>query len=227
MTRDIYTAKGAKAGSITLPEAVFGLSWNSPLMHQVVTAMQANARTSVAHTKGRGEVSGGGKKPWRQKGTGRARHGSSRSPIWKGGGVTHGPLNEKDYSQKINKKMRTKALAVALSQKLRDGGVLFVDSLALSAPSAKDAKAVMGSLGTIAGFEELASRRNNAALLALSALDANAKKSFGNFGNVEVDEVRNLNPADVLKYKFLVIVNPKESIETLTSRIGSTAAEQK
>lgn len=224
MKNDIYTVKGAKAGSIDLPEAVFAQNWNAPFMYQVLTAMQANARTPVAHAKNRGDVSGGGKKPWQQKGTGRSRHGSIRSPLWKGGGVTHGPLKDRDYSQKINKKSRAKALAIALSQKLRDGQIIFVDSVVFASPKAADAKALLTGLGSIAGFEALTTRRNNAALLALSARDTNTQKSFNNFGNVEVDEVRNLNPVDVLKYKYLIIANPTESVATLSARMdGKTS----
>jgi large subunit ribosomal protein L4 len=96
----------------------------------------------VAHTKDRGEVRGGGKKPWAQKGTGRARHGSSRSPIWKGGGITHGPRNDKSYAQKVNRQARQKALLVALSRKFKDGEILFIDSLEMANPKTKDAKAV-------------------------------------------------------------------------------------
>ena len=101
---EVYNQKGKAVGKLSLPDEIFGLKWNADLVHQVVVAMQANARIPVAHTKTRGEVSGTGKKPWRQKGTGRARHGSKRSPIWVGGGVAHGPRNEKDYKQKINKR---------------------------------------------------------------------------------------------------------------------------
>jgi len=134
----MYTAEGKEKGNIQLPESVFNVPWNGPLMHQVVTSMQDNARTPVAHVKTRGEVRGGGKKPWQQKGTGRARHGSIRSPIWKGGGVTHGPLKEKNYKRKINKKMAVKALAVVLSAKISDKEILILDGLNLQAPKTID-----------------------------------------------------------------------------------------
>ncbi|TSD05645.1 MAG: LSU ribosomal protein L4p (L1e) [Parcubacteria group bacterium Greene0714_7] len=174
--------------------------------------MQANARTPVAHTKGRGEVRGGGKKPWKQKGTGRARHGSIRSPIWRGGGTTHGPVKERDFSQKINKKMRAKAVATVLSEKLRKGKMIFVDSLSFKAPKTKDAKATLGGLAKIAGFAELATRRNNAALILLSKHDVNMK-------NVMVDEARNANPVDLLTYRYILVVDPKVSVKTLTERL--------
>ena len=133
MKSDIYNIQGKKAGSVELPENIFGVAWNDSLMHQVVTTMQANARTPVAHAKMRGEVRGGGKKPWQQKGTGRARHGSTRSPIWRGGGVSHGPRNEKVYARTLPKKMRAKALFMALSRKMKDGELILVDSFVFDA----------------------------------------------------------------------------------------------
>ena len=108
METKIYNQKGKPAGKIALPEAVFGVPWNADLVHQVVNSLRSKARTPVAHTKNRGEVRGGGKKPWQQKGIGKARHGSIRSPIWVGGGVTHGPRNDKNYDRKVNKKAKRK-----------------------------------------------------------------------------------------------------------------------
>ena len=128
MQANIYNQKGKDAGSIALPERVFAAKWRADLVHQVVEGMRSNKRAGTADTKGRGEVRGGGRKPWKQKGTGRARHGSSRSPIWVGGGVTHGPLAEKNYKRKISKKMRAQALFSVLSKKMKDGEIIFVDS---------------------------------------------------------------------------------------------------
>ncbi len=155
METTLYNQKGASAGKLTLPTSVFGVKWNADLVHQVAVAMMANKRSGTAHTKDRSEVSGGGKKPWAQKGTGRARHGSSRSPIWVGGGVTFGPRAEKDYSQKINKKMRTKALFTVLSKKMADGKVLFVDTLSLSEMKTKSAAVVVADLAKVSGFERI------------------------------------------------------------------------
>ena len=137
METKIYNQKGGDAGSITLPEKVFGALWRADLVHQVVESMRSNKRAGTADTKDRGEVRGGGRKPWKQKGTGRARHGSSRSPIWVGGGVTHGPLAEKNYKRKISKKMRAQALFSVLSKKFKDGEIIFVDSLAMSKMNSK------------------------------------------------------------------------------------------
>lgn len=212
MEATLYNDKGQKAGKVELPAGMFGLPWNADLVHQVVVSMQANARPTVAHTKDRGEVRGGGKKPWKQKGTGRARHGSSRSPIWKGGGVTHGPRAEKVYAKKINRAMRQKALLVVLSRKAKDGEVIFMERLEMPAPKAAEAKAVLGALGKeFAGL----TKKKNAALIALPSAHKPTMKSFGNFSNVAVDEVRNLNPLSVLSAKYLIIASPKEAFETL------------
>ncbi|MBY0539478.1 50S ribosomal protein L4 [Patescibacteria group bacterium] len=221
MKASVYNIKGSEVGSVELPEALFDAKRNDALLRQIVLGIEANKRTPVAHTKGRGDVRGGGKKPWKQKGTGRARHGSIRSPIWRGGGTTHGPLKDKDYSQKLNKKMRAKAVAIALTQKMKDGRLLFVDSLPMTAPKTKDAKAALGGLAKVKGFAELATRRNNAALFLLSGKSDAVMKSFSNMGNVMTEETRNANPVDILKYRYLVVVNPEASVKLLASRLES------
>jgi large subunit ribosomal protein L4 len=185
--------------------------------------MQANARPIVAHTKFRGEVSGGGKKPWKQKGTGRARHGSTRSPIWKGGGVTHGPRAEKVYAVKINRKMRLAALATVLSRKLRDGEIIFVDSFAFAAPSTKEAMGALRAVATAAGQENLVMKRKNAAVIALAGKDTNIEKSFRNIGSLITEEIRNLNPVDLMTKKYLVIEKPTESLAVLSARFAKSA----
>jgi large subunit ribosomal protein L4 len=215
MEATIYSVSGKSAGKVSLPENIFGVSWNADLVHQVVTSMATSARKPYAHTKTRGEVRGGGKKPWQQKGTGRARHGSTRSPIWVGGGVAHGPRNDKNFSRTISKKMKAKALYTVLSQKLRDGEILFVDSLGLSAPKTKDAMAALRTLSSIEGFEKLSTKKRNAALVALSGKSEAVEKSLRNVGSIEVAEARNLNPLMLLNKKFIIIENPEESLKKL------------
>lgn len=217
MEATIYNAQGKKAGSITLPESIFGVKWNNSLMEQVVNSMQSNARTPVAHTKNRGDVAGGGKKPWRQNGTGRARHGSIRSPIWKGGGVTHGPRNEKNYERAIPKKMRVKALHMALSRKFADGEVIFVDSFKLDTPKTAAAKKALDLIAK-SGFEKLSAKKKNAALVAFSDPSEASKKSFRNLGNVSYAAVRDLNPVAVLRSTYLVIENPEAALKIVEAR---------
>ena len=228
MNAKVFSKEGKETGSVNLPEAVFGVAWNADLVHEVVTGMQANARgESSAHTKGRGEVRGGGKKPWKQKGTGRARHGSTRSPIWVGGGVAHGPVNTKDYSVKINKKVRAKALATVLSKKFSDQEVIFIDSLKLGEPKAKEAKAIIVAIANGSGNEMLAKKRKNAAVIVIADRDIATEKSFRNFGNVEVIMAKDVNPVDLLTYKYVVIADATGSVEALEKRIATTAPKSK
>ncbi len=217
MESKIYNQTGKEVGVIKLPEAVFGLPWNESLVHQVAVSMMGNARIPIAHTKNRGEVSGTGKKPWKQKGTGRARHGSRRSPIWVGGGVAHGPRNERDYSRKINKKMKFKALSVLLSKKLKEGEIVFVDQISFKEPKTKEAKSVITSLSKIKEFSSL-NKRKNAAFLALDDKNEIIKKSFSNFGNIEVGEMKDLNVLDLLNHKYLVVINPDKSVPFISSK---------
>lgn len=214
----VFDMEGKSAGKVSLPASVFGLSWNADLIHQVVTSMNMDARQPVAHTKMRGEVSGTGKKPWKQKGTGQARHGSRRSPIWVGGGVAHGPRSDKNFSRKVNKKMKTKALFTLLSQKLRDGEVLFIKNLDLSEPKTRNAQAVISRVAEGTGQTMLALKKRNAAVIVAPELSLNVKRGFQNFGNVEVVETRNLNPLNLVNYKYVVIASPEASLVTLESR---------
>ena len=219
MEAKIYDQKGKEAGKVKLPESIFALPMNEDLVHQVVVSMASNLRNPIAHAKDRSEVRGGGKKPWRQKGTGRARHGSSRSPIWRGGGATFGPTNERNFTKKINKKMRVKALYIVLAEKFRDGEILFIDSLSMKDAKTKEAKSILTNLSKIQGFEMILNKKKNSSYIALDARNENIEKGFKNFGNILVNEVRNLNPLDILKYKYLIILQPKESLEFLESKM--------
>ena len=219
----VYNNKGAETGKVELPEAIFGRKWNSDLVNQVVLSMETSKRKPVAHARDRAHVSGGGKKPWKQKGTGRARHGSTRSPIWIGGGVSHGPLNEKNFERKTNKKMRNSALFTVLSAKLRDGEIMFIDSLGVGEVKTKNAVKLLSTLSGVKGFEKIAYKKGNRAFVAVPKSDSNVTKSFRNIPSAFVDEMRNLNPVDVLKYKYLVIENPELSLKALTARTNSKA----
>lgn len=215
----LYSIKGEKKGDLKLPEEVFGLPWNSDLVHQVIHSLQSNVRKPIAHTKTRGDVRGGGRKPWQQKGTGRARHGSTRSPLWVGGGVTHGPRNDKNFERKVSKKMKAKALYTILSRKFKDGEVVFIDSLPIAEIKTKQAKELINFLPKIANLKNLANKKTNALYLAVDQMTSPIKKSFRNIGNVRVDEARNINPVDVATYKYLVFFNPTETVKTISGKI--------
>lgn len=215
----IFSQKGSKAGTLALPEEVFGVAWNADLVHQVVVSMMANKRAGTAHTKDRSEVAGGGKKPWKQKGTGRARHGSSRSPIWVHGGITFGPRNEKDYSKKINKKMRVKALYSILSRRFKDNTILFIDSIALPEIKTKGAEEVLKQLSTVEGFEKVSSKKSTATLIAVPEKNDIVVKSFANLPGVTICEIKDLNALSASTYATLVVVEPEKALETLKAKM--------
>lgn len=217
LTAPVFDTTGKKVKDLTLPAELFDIAWNPDLVHQVVLGMQSNARANTAQVKDRSEVSGGGKKPWRQKGTGRARHGSRRSPIWRGGGITFGPTTDRNYTKKISKKMRTKAFLSVLSQKLKDGEIIFVEDLKFDAPKTKTADALLTGLAKDA---PKITKAQNAALIATPSNDENVKKSFANIKRAEVEEVRNLNPVDLLSNTYIVFVNPEEALTELNNRVG-------
>jgi len=186
---DVRKADGSTAGKVDLPGELFAAPVNVPVMHQVVTAQLAAARRGTSKVKTRGEVRGGGKKPWRQKGTGRARQGSTRAPQWTGGGVVHGPSGEQNYVKRINKKMKQVALRSALSDRAGSGDVVVVSDLRFEVPRTKDAIAFLDTLG-------LADKK---VLLVLATRDENIAKSFRNLGNrVHLLTVDQMNTYDVL-----------------------------
>lgn len=185
-TVEVRDQAGKKVGEQQLDPAVFDVQINVPLMHQVVTAGMNAQRAGTHSTKTRAEVSGGGKKPWRQKGTGRSRHGSSRSPIWVGGGISHGP-KPRDYEQRVPKKMKRMALRSALTDAAREGRIAVVDSLSFDAPSTKDAAGALDGLGT-----------NGLVLIVLAGPDEVVEKSFRNLSHVRVAYAANLGTHEVL-----------------------------
>ncbi len=198
MKTDLYTIDGKKSGSIEVSDAIFGREWSADLVHQAVLAQLANKRLPWAHAKGRGEVSGGGKKPWRQKGTGRSRHGSIRSPIWKGGGVSHGPVKTRDFSQKLNKKMARAALYAVLSHKLADGALKFVAEV----PSSEGkTKSVVGSLKSFFS----AKRNLPNTLLVSGSKNAMLVRAARNIAGTTVLHGSSLNVVEVLNAKNIII----------------------
>lgn len=218
MKTPIFDKTGKELKQITLPAGIFDVKFNADLVHDVVTSMASNARANTAQVKDRGAVRGGGIKPWRQKGTGRARVGSSRSPIWRSGGITHGPTNERNYTKKINKKVAAKALAMVLTKKLADNELILIDSVNISDKKTKDAVKIVNSIAKNKGLETLATKRKNAAIVALFDRDDNTEKSFRNIESLRLDLVANMNVVDILKYKYLVIENPEKSLEILAKR---------
>jgi large subunit ribosomal protein L4 len=208
MKTDVYNLKNEVVGSMELPAAVFGARWNETLVRQVLEAQLANARVPWAHAKDRSEVRGGGKKPWRQKGTGRARHGSTRSPIWVGGGKAHGTRNEGDYSQKSNKKMKRVALFAVLSRKAKDGELKVFDTLAVETPKTKTAAA---ALKTIIAPKKGDKRFD--VLIVSGSDNKNLFRATSNLQKTQAIGADSLNIHDILNHKNLFI--EKSAVETI------------
>ena len=203
----VLDATGKSTGDKTLPAEIFGGDINVPLMHQVVTAQLAAARSGTASTKTRSEVRGGGAKPWRQKGTGRARHGSTRSPIWVGGGVVFGP-HPRDYTQRLPKKMRKAALRSALADKAQAGQVFILDSFSETKTKAA-AQALKG-----AGID-------GKVLLVLDPADEGSRtidRAFRNLGKAAFSLVGSLSTYDVLVADSIVFTS--SAFDTFTSKGG-------
>ncbi|MDP2641084.1 MAG: 50S ribosomal protein L4 [Candidatus Yanofskybacteria bacterium] len=202
MTISLYNTKGEEIGTMELPQQLFNVAWNPALVHQVVTSQKNNRSQGSAHAKTRAEVSGGGRKPWAQKHTGRARHGSTRSPIWRGGGVTFGPRTG-TVELKINKKMRRKALFCVLSEKMKDKEILIVDDLSAVEAKTKNIASMLTSL-------PCDSKRT---LIALPSMNQALIRAIQNIAFAVPMQARDLNALDLLNTRYLVL--PKESIQVL------------
>ncbi len=211
METAVYTMAGEKIGAVRLPERVFGLPWNGDLVRQVVHVLSSHAHGPWAHVKDRSEVRGGGKKPWRQKGTGRARHGSIRSPLWRGGGITHGPQRRERRVLTATKKMKQKALWTVLSAKARENEIIVVEELLLGGGKTKEAAAALGGLARVPAFAGI--KRGNGVLVASVESNAAAKRALRNIPYAGIAEVRNLNVQDALAYKFIML--SKQAVATL------------
>ncbi len=203
MKVDLYNSDGKVVGDVTLPKGIFEVKLNSDLVHQIVISQMANKRQVSAHTKNRSEVRGGGKKPWRQKGTGRARHGSIRSPLWKGGGITFGPRKERIFGKDIPKKMRRKALFMVLSEKAKNKLLIVLDKFEMETPKTKEVAKMLKKLPS----------KDKSLLIALPEYNKNTFLSARNIKKTSIQDARNLNVLDLMSSKYLLM--PKETIKTI------------
>jgi len=198
MKADLYNTTGAVIGTIDASDRIFDVEWNGDLMRQVLNTYDANERRPLAHAKGRGEVSGGGKKPWKQKGTGRARVGSTRSPIWRKGGTTHGPVKDKDYHKTLPKKMARKAIMMALSQKLRDSELKFVDAMEYVETKTKAAVALLKP------FADL--KKKNQILIIVPDRQESLRRSFNNLKAADWAVAGDLNAKKLIGHKNIIVL---------------------
>ncbi len=190
---NVYNVKGEQSKTLELSETVFALPLSNSLVHQVYLAIRANLRLPWADTKDKGEVRGGGKKPWKQKGTGRARHGSIRSPIWKGGGVTFGPISDRTYKQKINKKMSRKAVAMSLSEKVRAGEIVVVEGLSKTGKTKEMAtmRAALPGMG-------------KTTLFLVEEMNADVTRSIKNLQKSQIKKAVDVNVLDLMHNKYII-----------------------
>lgn len=203
MNVKMYNSEGKEEGTMELPSSVFDVELNPDLVHQVVVAQIGNKRQVSGNTKGRGDVSGGGKKPWAQKHTGNARHGSIRSPIWKGGGVSHGPTAERNFTKKINTKMRRKALFMVLSEKVKKDLLVVLQDLQLAGGKTKTLGALLKKLPC----------DQNRSLIALPHMDHSVIRAGNNLAYTSTIQARDLNVIDLMSCKYLIM--PKESVKVI------------
>ena len=211
---NLYNFQGEKIGEIELPD-IFNVQLNPALVHQVLRWYQLNTYYPYAHTKTRGEVRGGGRKPWPQKGTGRARHSSIRSPIWKGGGVVFGPRKEKKREIKINKKMKKKAILMTLSEKLRQNLLRVIDKIESKEYKTKDFEKFFSKFLQ----PKKTKKKKETALLVIENDKAEVYRSIRNLPYADAISARNLNLMELLKHKYLFLT--KDSLEELKKRFAS------
>lgn len=218
----VYNQKAEKVGDIELSDKVFNLAPNVDLVHQASLAQMGNERQVLAHTKDRSEVRGGGKKPWRQKGTGRARVGSNRSPIWIGGGVTFGPTKDRNFKKDINKKMRQKALAIVLSSKVRDNVFVVLENIELKEFKTKQVNEMFTKIHKDILKEE---KEKFNILFINDKKDEKVKYSTKNISGVKLINSNNINILDLLKYKNLVLT--KAVVKDLEDQYGGKKKTEK
>jgi len=219
MQTNLYNQKGESQGTVQLPDNIFNVPWNADLVYQVVVSSASNSRKTIAATKDRAQVSGGGRKPWRQKHTGRARHGSIRSPLWKGGGVSHGPKKEKVFDKKINKKMLKIALSCVLSEKLREGKLFVVKNFDIKGVKTKAADATLKEFLKNVKMLSENKKTKTPKTLILTSYDKDFGRSIRNLPYAFVDEARNANTSKILSYKVILISEKGvESIQNLFSK---------
>ena len=197
MKLDLYTQKGEKKGTVDVNDVMFKAPVKEELMRLALMRQMAHARQGNAHTKQRGEVSGGGRKPWRQKGTGRARFGSSRNPVWRSGGIAFGPRNDRNYTKLMNKKERRAALFSGLSLKAESNQIFALDTYASKEPKTKEFQAMMEKLPA-----------KGTTLIVIPESDMMVEKSAGNLPNVKVIVANYLNLHDILKYENIMFLEP-------------------
>ena len=197
---------GETVGEADLRDDIFGVQPHEAVMHQAVVRQLANARLGTVNTKTRGDVSGGGRKPWRQKGTGRARQGSIRAPHWKGGGVVFGP-HPRSYSQRMPRKMRRLALRSALSAKAAEDSIVLLDSLSMEAPHTKALLDVLGNLEI-----------KSSVLIVMPERDVNVERSASNIPDVKTLRANCLNVVDILKYDTLLV--PLQALPVIEQILG-------
>lgn len=207
----IYNQEAEAVKDLELSPTIFAVEPNQELLHQAIVAQASNERQVLAHVKDRSEVSGGGRKPWRQKGTGRARAGSSRSPIWIGGGVTFGPRKERNFTKRINQKMKQKAIFMALSDRIKNNSFAIINRLELEDYKTKQALAIINN------FEEkVFSTKRRSLLIITDSKDEKLKYSVKNLEQVKLINIASINLLDILAYRYLLIT--ESALETFTKR---------